>query len=89
MDTTTYSQVQDLVKQLPVTKLSLAYNLLRELAEKESDKLSPRFDFMRLPLLERRRIMAQQAERMAPHYERTADERKEWQSGEFITTPWR
>jgi len=49
------------------TKLLLAYRLLLELAEKESDTSSHQIDFMRLPLEERRRIMAQQAEQMTAH----------------------
>lgn len=84
METLTYSQVQELVEQLPETKLSLAYSLLLELADTEADTLSPQLDFIRLPLDERRRIMAQQAEQIAAHYEQTADERQEWQAGDFI-----
>ena len=41
-------------------------------------------DFMQLPLEERRRILAQQAEQMKSHYEQTRDERTEWQAGDFI-----
>lgn len=84
METITYSQVQELVNQLPEKKLPLAYRLLLELASEESGKLSPQIDFMRLPLDERRRIIAQQAEKMVAHYEQTADERQEWQSGDFV-----
>ncbi|MBM3241232.1 hypothetical protein FJZ31_33540 [Candidatus Poribacteria bacterium] len=85
MEMVTYSQVQELVKQLPETKLPFAYRLLLELvADKEDDEISPKLDFMRLPLDERRRIMAQQAEQMVAHYEQTADQRQEWQVGDFI-----
>ena len=49
METLTYSQVQELVEQLPETKLSLAYSLLLELADTEADTPSPQLDFMRLP----------------------------------------
>jgi len=79
MGTITYTQVQELVKQLPPTKLPQAYDMLAELAEKEADTLSPQLAFMELPLSERRQIMAQQAEQIAAHYEQTADEREEWQ----------
>jgi len=37
-----------------------------------------------LSIDERRRILAQQAEQMKVHYEQTADERTEWQAGNFI-----
>jgi len=84
METITYTQVQQLIKKLPETKLPLAYRLLLELADKEVDTLSPQADFMRLSLDERRRILAQQAEQMKAHYEQTAGERIEWQTGDFI-----
>lgn len=41
-------------------------------------------DFMRLPLVERRRIMAQQAEEMLAHYAQTEMDRQDWQAGEFV-----
>ncbi|MCH8295793.1 hypothetical protein IH992_32340 [Candidatus Poribacteria bacterium] len=72
METITYTQVQQLIKKLPETKLPLAYRLLLELADKEVDTLSPQADFMCLSLDERRRILAQQAEQMKAHYEQTA-----------------
>lgn len=84
METITYTQVQQLIKKLPETKLPLAYRLLLELADKEVETLSPQAAFMRLSLDERRRILAQQAEQMKAHYEQTASERTEWQTGDFI-----
>ncbi len=84
MGTITYTQVQELVNQLPTTKLLQAYNMLVELAEKEADTPSPQLAFMELPLSERRQIMAQQAEQIAAHYVQTANEREEWQAGDFI-----
>ncbi len=83
MATITHSQVQELVKKLPETKLPLAYHLLQELADKDVETLS-QADFMRLSIDKRRRILAQQAEQMKVHYEQTADERTEWQAGDFI-----
>jgi hypothetical protein len=83
METITYSQVQDLVLQLPVQKLWLVYNLLVDLTTNDNDGVSPQQDFMRLPLSERRRIMAQQAAQMVTHYEQTAAERQAWQGGDF------
>ena len=41
METITYSQVQKLVKRVPVAKLPFAYSLLVDLADKEADELSP------------------------------------------------
>lgn len=84
MKTITYSQIQKLLRQLPVTKLAFAYKLLVELADKKADMVLPQLDFMHLPLHKRRRIMAQQAEQIGTHYEQTANERQEWQAGDFI-----
>ena len=39
---------------------------------------------MRLSVAERRQVLAEQAEQMKAHYEETADERIEWQTGDFI-----
>jgi len=58
--------------------------MLLELADKDAETLSPQADFMCLSLPERRRILAQQADRMKAHYEQSADERTEWQAGDFI-----
>ncbi len=80
MESISYSQVQELLTQLPATKLPLAYNLLVDLANTETDVPSPQLDFMRLPLNERRRLMAQQARQMVAHYEETAAERETWQT---------
>ena len=84
METITYPQVQEMVKRLPTKKLSIAYRLLVDLADKEVDMLSPQLNFMLLPLSDRRRIMAQQAEKMVDYYEQTSDERQDWQAGDFI-----
>jgi len=84
METITYTQVQEVVKRLPTKKLPIAYSLLVDLANKEVDMLSPQLDFMLLPLSDRRRIMAQQAEKMVDYYEQTSDERQDLQAGEFI-----
>ncbi len=83
METITYSQVQDLIKQLPAQKLPLVYHLLIDLTTEGKNGASPQLDFMRLPLSERRRIMAQQAAQTVAHYEQTAAERQAWQGGDF------
>jgi hypothetical protein len=48
--------------------------------------LEDRRSFLRLPLEERRRRMAQQAEQMAEHYdaEQSREERAEWQGGDIV-----
>ncbi len=84
METITHSQVQELVMRLPVAKLRLAYQFLLELIDGEAEILSPQLSFMRLPLDERRRIMAEQAQQMISHYEQTAAERQDWQTGDFV-----
>ena len=84
METITYTQVQQLVEKLPETKLPLAYHFLLELADKDVDPQSPQADFMRLSPEERHRLLSEQAEQMKAHYEQTADERTEWQAGDFI-----
>lgn len=79
----THSQVQDLITRLPIAKLSLIYNWLIDSAAKETDQSTPQIDFMCLPLSERRRIMAQQAEQMVTHYKQTSAECEIWQGGDF------
>lgn len=83
METITYSQVQDLITRLPITKLPLVYNWLIDLTTKEADHSSSQLDFMRLPLSERRRILAQQAAQMVAHYEQKEAECQAWQGGDF------
>jgi hypothetical protein len=84
METVTYLQVQELVMRLPIKKLSTAYRLLVDLSASDTDSTSHQEEFMLLPLAERRRLMAEQAKRMAAHYEQTASERQAWQAGDFV-----
>ena len=84
MEAITYTQVQQLIEKLPETKLPLVYHFLLELADKDVEPQSPQADFMRLSPEERHRLLSQQAEQMKAHYEQTADERTEWQAGDFI-----
>ena len=84
MQTITYSQVQELVARLPVTKLSTAYDLLLELVSGESKTTLCQLDFMLLPLNERHRLLAQQAEQMLDHYDQTETDRQDWQGGDVI-----
>ena len=84
MNTITYAQVQELVTQIPVVKLPIAYQLLTELASHRVDKSSPQLEFILLSLDSQRHLLEQQAAELAAHYEQTAEERNEWQSGDFI-----
>lgn len=84
MKTITYTQVQQLIEKLPETKLALAYHLLLELVVKEVEPQSPQAEFMKLAVEEQQILLSQQAEQIKTHYEQTADERTEWQTGDFI-----
>jgi hypothetical protein len=83
MQSITYSQVQDLISRLPATKLSKAYDLLLDLVKDEPNTVSSQVEFMSLPLNERQRLMAEEAQRMIEYYSQTKPEREEWQQGEF------
>ena len=84
MQTVTYSQVQALVVQLPVQKLPVAYRLLVDLGKSDMEASSPQQDCMLLPITERRRLMAEQAQQMVAHYKETTAERQAWQTGDFV-----
>ena len=83
MEAVTYSQVQELVKKLPATKLPVAYNMLIDLAGTKPDIQSSQSHFMSLPIIERRQILAKQAKEMIEHYQQTTNERQVWQAGDF------
>ena len=84
MEAITYTRVQQLVEKLPETKLPLVYRFLLALVDKDVEPQSPQADFIRLSPEERHRLLSEQAEQMKAHYEQTADERTEWQAGDFI-----
>ena len=84
MQTITYSHIKELVSKLPVTKLTVAYDLLLDLVADEPNAAVPQLDFMLLPLKERRHLLAQQAEQMVTYYEQTEAERQDWQRGDVI-----
>lgn len=73
-----------MVMRLSAKKLPIAYRVLVELDESDADSRFPQTEFMLLPIAERRRLMAEQAERMVAHYEQTAAERQAWQAGDFL-----
>ena len=82
METITYSQVQDLVQHLPPQCLPVAYEMLRELADRDQT-LQSQIGFRSLPLVNRREILARQAEELKAHYAESADQREDWQAGDF------
>ena len=83
MESITYSQVQDLARQLPPRCLPAAYAMLHELRN-QNDASESRADFLRLPLSQRHEILARQAEELKAYYVQTADERSDWQAGDFM-----
>ena len=83
METITYSQVQDLVQQLPPQCLPAAYEMLRELTDR-GETLQSQVDFLRLPLAKRHEVLARQAEELKPDYAESADDRADWQAGNFL-----
>ena len=85
METVARSHIQDVLDSLPPRKLQTAYELLLDLAKEDGgDEVSLQVRFMRLPAHERYRLLARQAEGLTAHYEETAEERREWQAGEFV-----
>jgi hypothetical protein len=84
MMTITHDRIHELVKQLPERKLQVVYSLLLNFTKNETETSSPQIEFMRLPQDERRRAMAQQAEKIVLHYKHTEVERQEWQTGDFM-----
>ena len=71
------ARVMDSLKEDSSDRLS------QDRGDKDQEPLS-QVDFMQLSLEDRRQILAQQAEQLKSYYERTKDERKEWQTGDFI-----
>lgn len=83
METIAYSQVQELVQQIPEARLPAAYRLLRELVDR-GEILEAQVNLLRLPPADRREILARQAEQLKDHYQDSAAERSEWQAGDFV-----
>ena len=81
MSTITYSKIQELVSKLPESKLPLAYRMLTALTDGGD---SPQEQCLSLSVKERQQLLSQQAEQLKTHYEDTAIERSDWQTGEFI-----
>ena len=83
MSSVTYTQVQELVKQVPAAKLNRIYNMILKITEKSEDTVISSANFLKLPLSERRKIMRHQAQNIVNHYKKTTAERTEWQEGNF------
>jgi hypothetical protein len=86
METITPSQVYELIKQLPPDKLQAAYRLLTRLSAGEAHTRSLAEEMLSLPVAERRRMLVNQARHMETYYRQTADERSDWQAGDFVET---
>jgi hypothetical protein len=71
METVTYSQVKDLVQQIPESRLPAAYRVLRELVDR-GETLEAQVNFMRLSLADRHDILARQAEQLRDYYQESA-----------------
>ncbi len=84
MQAVTHAQVKDVVGRLPVQKLPIAYRLLTDLERSESSSASRQQQFMALPLEERKRLLAIQAQQMLGHYEEIRGEVEEWEVGDFV-----
>jgi hypothetical protein len=82
MQSITQAEIQELVLQLPEAKLPRAYQLLQELVA-DQVAVSEQAAFLRLPPEERARLLREQAQDMKEYYEQTAQERQNWQSGDF------
>jgi hypothetical protein len=83
MQAVTYNQVQELVMHLPITKLPIAYKLLRDLVAEKPQAVLPQIEFMLLPLKERQHLLSQQAAELVEHYEHSTEAREIWQGGDF------
>ena len=84
MTSITYSEVRQLVMQLPVDKLPIAYDLIADLSKDDMEPNLVRQDFTRLSTEERCRLMMEQAAQLRSHYEQTTTERQAWQAGDFV-----
>ncbi len=78
-----YEKIYNLVALLPEKKLSLAQEFLTDLCKEDDDEVISTSDIMNLPLSERRKIMARQAQNMFSYYDQSNEERHVWQAGEF------
>jgi hypothetical protein len=77
-------QYKHLCRQLMSFTLASTGHCLMQITDEESGDSSPQLEAMRLPIVERRRLMAQQAEAMAPYYVQTSTDRDDWQAGDFL-----
>jgi hypothetical protein len=80
MNPISLADVQQLVLQLPAEKLPHAFRLLKSLS---TELPASQSSFLKSPKNERARLLTQQAADLLEHYTQTANERQEWQSGDF------
>jgi len=84
METVNCAPVQELVRRLPAKKLPIAYHFLVDLCENDTASLSFQQELLLLPLAERRRLIAGQAEQMRNHYTQASSDHQAWQAGDFF-----
>lgn len=77
-------QVLRLLTEKVITKEAAETVLGKSIDEEDPLSLIERRAFMKLPLVERRRIMQAQAEKLLSSYENDDAERQEWQGGDII-----
>ncbi|GAK54774.1 hypothetical protein U27_01604 [Candidatus Vecturithrix granuli] len=83
MQAITYIQVQELVTHIPITKLQVAYEFLRDLAGEKPQTVLPQIEFMFLPFKEQQHLLSEQAAELVKHYKDTQEERELWQGGDL------
>jgi hypothetical protein len=84
MTTITYSEVHKLVMRLPANKLPVAFDLIADLSEDDTESDLAQQDFMRLSSEKRRQLMMEQATQLKSYYDQTTAERQAWQAGDFV-----
>jgi hypothetical protein len=75
-------QARLLSEVYPVQVLDPEGNVVGHI-EPVGESVSPQAAFLRLPLAERTRLLAEQSQQMKDYYAQTIQEREEWQSGDF------
>ena len=75
---------RELLETALLSEAALAKDWLRPEEDEAWAYLSQQQRFAQLPFEERQLLLEQQAVEMFEHYQQTADERNEWQSGDFV-----
>ncbi len=84
MEMITQFKVLELIKQLPEAKLPIVYQFLQQIVNDNVAQATFLREPMRHSIDERRRILSSEAERLKSYYQKTAEDRQDWQSGDFM-----